>query len=161
MTANFEIEPLDKLNFNAFFSLIEELAAYEKLPPPDTEAKKRLKQDGLAANPKYNAYLARSDDQYIGYVIYFMTYSSFIALPTLYLEDIFILKQYRRQGVGTKFFEFCLSRAKALGCGRIEFCVLDWNTPAQNFYDKLGAQRLGWLFYRVNREQIENSKLES
>lgn len=158
MTLELSIEPISEQNFDDFLDLIEKLAKYEKLTPPEPEAKNRLKRDGLCENPKYQAFLGKYDDKYVGYVIYFTTYSSFLALPTLYLEDIFILNEYRRQGIGTELFQFCVTQAKSMGCGRIEFCVLDWNTPAQNFYDKLGVNRLGWMFYRLDREQIENSR---
>ena len=155
MSLKLYIEPITEQNFDDFLFLIEKLAEYEKLTPPNPDAKVRLKRDGLCEKPKYMAFLGKSDDTYVGYIIYFTTYSSFLALPTLYLEDIFILKEYRRQGIGTELFRFCVSQAKSLGCGRIEFCVLDWNTPAQNFYDKLGANKLDWTFYRLDKTQIE------
>jgi GNAT superfamily N-acetyltransferase len=154
MTLKMSIEPISENNFNDFLFLIEKLAEYEKLTPPDPEAKNRLKRDGLCENPKYRAYLGKYDDKYVGYIIYFTTYSSFLALPTLYLEDIFILSEYRMKGMGTEMFRFCISQAKSIGCGRIEFCVLDWNTPAQNFYNKLGASQLGWVFYRLDSRQL-------
>lgn len=158
MSLKLSIEPVSEQNFEDLLFLIEQLAGYEKLTPPDPEAKNRLKRDGLSENPRYHAFLGKFDDKYVGYVIYFTTYSSFLALPILYLEDIFILKEYRKQGIGTELFQFCVSQAKSIGCGRIEFCVLDWNTSAQNFYNKLGANRLGWIFYRMDKEQINNFK---
>jgi GNAT superfamily N-acetyltransferase len=67
----------------------------------------------------------------------------------LFLEDIYVLEEYRRQGIGGKLFDFCKSKAKENGCGRMEFTVLEWNKSAQKFYEEKKAQRLKWFFYRL------------
>ena len=148
------IHKVDLRNFDDLLFLIDKLAEYEKLTPPDAQAKVRLKQDYFAEVPKFEAYLANLDSKAVGYLIFFMAYSSFMALPTLYIEDIFILEEHRRSGVGQKLFEFCVKTAKERNCGRIEFCVLSWNSPAIKFYEKNQAKRLDWLFYRLDRNQI-------
>jgi GNAT superfamily N-acetyltransferase len=137
-------------NFQDLLVLIDGLARFEKLAPPDGGAKRRLRRDALSKNPKCEAYLGRLDGRYVAYVILYFTYSSFRALPTLYLEDIFVLEEYRRRGIGQKMFDFCLKRARKKGCGRIEFTVLDWNKHAQMFYEKNKAERTNWFFYRLN-----------
>jgi GNAT superfamily N-acetyltransferase len=149
------IEAIDENNFDEFLFLIDKLAEYEKLTPPDEAAKIRLRNDGLNESSKYEAYLGRVDGKAVGYLIFFMTYSSFLALPTFYIEDIFILEQYRHQGIGQQMFGFCVREAKERGCGRIEFCVLHWNTPAIKFYEKNSAERLDWYFYRLDSKQID------
>lgn len=161
MTEELSIVPIDSINFKDFIFLIEKLAEYEKLSPPDSEAKVRLKRDGLGPEPKYEAYLANLNGSPVGYLIFFTTYSSFLALPTLYIEDIFVLKKHRRRGIGQQLFEFCVNVAKGRGYGRIEFCVLTWNEPAIKFYEKNSAERLGWYFYRLDREQIDTWKPRS
>jgi GNAT superfamily N-acetyltransferase len=99
--------------------------------------------------PLINVLLAKADNKFIGYAFYFFSYSSFLAKPTLYLEDIFILEEYRRVGAGKLFFKELNKIAKAKKCGRIEFIVLDWNTSAISFYNKLGIKELdGWKFFR-------------
>ncbi len=129
--------------------LVDELAKYEKLKPPVKSAKARLLKDIFSKKPLINVLLAKLDDQYIGYAFYFFSYSSFLAKPTLYLEDIFILEEYRRAGAGKLFFKELNKIAKAKKCGRIEFIVLDWNTSAISFYSKLGIKELdGWKFFR-------------
>jgi GNAT superfamily N-acetyltransferase len=91
-----------------------------------------------------------------GYAILFETYSSFLARPTLYLEDIFILPQYRSRGLGLGLLHHCIQLAYERGCGRMEWTVLDWNTKAQRVYDGLGARRLSeWFLYRLDQDQIE------
>src|SRR5512138_3444663 len=106
------IEKVDEESFNDFLGLIDKLAEFEKLGPPDNEAKKRLKQDCLSQNPKYQAFIGKIKNKPIAYIIYFFTYSSFLAMPTLFLEDIFVLEEYRRQGVGQKMFKYVKETAK-------------------------------------------------
>jgi GNAT superfamily N-acetyltransferase len=140
--------------FDEFLGLIDKLAEYEKLVPPDENAKKRLRIDCLAHRPKYEALIGKIGNKCVSYLIYFFTYSSFLALPTLFIEDIFVLEDYRRQGVGKKMFDQCRRIAKRKGCGRIEFTVLKWNKSAQEFYEKNKAKRLEWYFYRLDREDF-------
>jgi GNAT superfamily N-acetyltransferase len=140
--------------FDEFFGLIGKLAEYEKLVPPDENAKKRLREDCLGAKPKYKAFVGKISGKCVAYVIYFYTYSSFLASPTLFIEDIFVLQDYRRQGVGQEMFDRCKSIAKREGCGRIEFTVLKWNESAQEFYEKNKAKRLEWFLYRIIREDF-------
>ncbi|NVM55708.1 MAG: GNAT family N-acetyltransferase [Candidatus Helarchaeota archaeon] len=156
MKADLTIEPVSEDNFGEFIQLITELAKYEKLEGPDAQATARLKKDGLASNPKYEAYLGILNGVAIGYLIYFMTYSTFLGLPTLYIEDIFILENYRRKGFGQEFLNFCVNQAKLRRCGRVEWTVLTWNEPAIKFYEKNGAKRLGWYFYRLTKEAFTN-----
>lgn len=157
MNEGFIIEPIQHSNFDVFLYLIDKLAEYEKLTPPDEKAKIRLRKDGLSKNPKYEAYLAKKDDRYIGYVIFFMSYSSFLAKPVLYLEDIFVLDEKRKEGAGQKLFNFIVLKAKERNCGRIEWHVLDWNQLGIKFYEKNNAKHLSnWLYYRLNSDQFDN-----
>jgi GNAT superfamily N-acetyltransferase len=148
------ITQINQQNFDDFSGLIDKLAEYERLSPPSPEAKARLRQDCLAANPKFQAFIGKIDGKPVGYIIYFFTYSSFLALPTLFLEDIFVLEQFRGKGVGKALFGFIKEAAKREGCGRIEFTVLKWNTPAQAFYKANGAEQLEWFLYRVGKENF-------
>lgn len=148
------ITKVNQQNFDDFLGLINKLAEYEKLSPPNADAKNRLRNDCLSINPKFQAHIAKIGDKPVGYIIYFFTYSSFLALPTLYLEDIFVLEQYRGQGVGKALFGFIKEEAKKEGCGRIEFTVLKWNKPAQEFYTANGAEQLEWFLYRVGKENF-------
>jgi GNAT superfamily N-acetyltransferase len=148
------IKKVDAKTFDDFLLLIDKLAGYEKLAPPNEEAKKRLRVDCFSEKPKYQAYIGKIENKSVAYVIYFFTYSSFLAQPTLFLEDIFVAEEYRRQGVGKKIFGFCKEIAKHEGCGRIEFTVLKWNKSAQEFYEKNKAKQLEWFLYRVKREDF-------
>ena len=156
MTKNLIIEKVNHENFNHFLNLIDKLAEYEKLDPPNQKAKHRLRIDGLHENPKYKAYLVRINNKYVGYLIYFMTYSSFLALPTLYIEDIFVLGEYRKKGIGQELFDLCIEKAKEKNCGRIEWHVLDWNKLGKDFYEKNNAQHLSnWHYYRLKKDQFK------
>ena len=148
------IRKVDAETIDDFLGLIDKLAEYENLAPPNKEAKERLRLDCLSDKPKYRAFVGSIRDRCVSYVIYFFTYSSFLALPTLYVEDIFVLEEFRGRGVGQKMFDHCKQIAKREGCGRIEFTVLTWNKPAQAFYEKNGTKRLEWFFYRLTREDF-------
>ena len=82
-------------------------------------------------------------------------------MPTLYLEDLFVLNEYRGRKVGFALFRYCAEEALRRGCGRFEWVVLDWNTHAINFYERQGAKWLDdWKIYRLDREGLERLHLE-
>ena len=143
--------------------LIRALADYEKLSPPDEAARKRLLVDAFSDRPRIEIILAEVNEggpdesraTAVGYAIVFETYSSFLALPTLYLEDIFVLEGYRKQRIGYSLFQFCVQEAHRRGCGRMEWTVLNWNKPSIDFYERQGAKHMGeWLFYRLTADQF-------
>jgi GNAT superfamily N-acetyltransferase len=144
------VRPTRKSDAKAFLSLVDALADYEKLPRPTPAARKRLIRDGFGARKRFESLFVEAGGVSVGYAFFFETYSSFLALPTLYLEDLFILPDYRGKGLGKKLFAAVLAEAKRRKCGRMEWVVLDWNTPAIGFYDRLGAEQLkDWLIYRI------------
>jgi GNAT superfamily N-acetyltransferase len=139
----------------ALLYLIEKLAEYECLTPPDEGARARLLRDMFSTPPRLEAYLALLESVPVGYALVFETYSSFLALPTLYLEDIFILPECRRGGIGMKFFRTLVAEAHRRGCGRMEWTVLDWNQLAINFYQKIGAREMSeWKTFRLGRDDM-------
>ncbi len=149
------IKKLSEEDFEAFFSLIVALADYEHLAPPDLVAKARLKRDAFSDRPKFEAYLAFLNGEPVGYAIIFETYSSFLAKPTLYLEDLFVLPSARKQKVGFGLFKFLIALAVERGCGRMEWQVLNWNQLAIDFYEKLGAtHQRDWLPYRLTEDAL-------
>ncbi len=139
----------------ALLGLVNALAAYEKLAPPDAAAKQRLVNDMSSARPRFDSYLAELDGKAVAYSIVFETYSSFLALPTLYLEDIFVLPEYRNRKVGYTLFIAMVEEAHRRGCGRMEWSVLDWNKLASDFYERLGATHMKqWQLYRLVRDDM-------
>jgi len=136
--------------------LIHGLAEYEKLPPPDPAAEKRLIKDIFSASPRLEAFLGEYQGEAAGYALVFETYSSFLALPTLYLEDIFVLPEYRHRKVGLHLFLAMVREAHRRGCGRMEWAVLDWNQLALDFYARMGARQMKeWQLFRLVRSDME------
>lgn len=134
----------------AFIGLIRALAEFEKLPGPTDEAAARLLDDAFGPRPRYEVTVAELDRAVVAYAITFETYSTFLGKPTLYLEDLFVHPDARRRGIATQMLSHLREVAKARGCGRFEWTVLDWNTDAQQLYDKFGAEKLRqWIVYRV------------
>ena len=154
MDDELKIEKLSGENFNEFIKLVEIFANFEKLTPPDKNAKKRLKIDGIGKNPKYEAYLVKTSGKYAAYTIFYMAYSSFSAMPKLFVEDIFILEEFRRKGLGKKILDFIVGIAKKSECMAVDLNVLDWNTNAILFYKKHGFKYLNWELYRLELQLI-------
>ncbi len=139
----------------AILGLVVELATFEKLPPPDEAAQKRLIEDAFGLRPRFEIFLAEVEGRVAGYAFVFETYSTFRALPSLYLEDLFVLEEFRGKKVGYSLFKHCAQEAVKRGCGRYEWTVLDWNTHAIDFYKRLGANHLhDWHLYRLDGEDL-------
>jgi len=137
--------------FGEFVDLVNALALYEKLSPPSSEAIARLREHAFGVQPKYQAYLAVTEDgASVGYAICLETYSSFLAKPTMYLEDLFVLEEHRTSGAGGLLFEAVKKQAADRGCGRLDWQVLDWNMLARDFYARRNATWMNeWLLYRL------------
>jgi len=103
--------------------------------------------------------VAESGGNLVGYVLYFFTYSSFLAKPTLYIEDLFVLEEHRGGGIGRGLFLKCVAEAVRRGCGRMEWSVLNWNTKAIKFYEGLGARKLDeWSVFRLDEKALRALK---
>jgi GNAT superfamily N-acetyltransferase len=139
----------------AILSLVQALAEYERLTPPDTQARERLLRDLFSSPPRLECYLAEHLGHPVGYAFVLETYSSFLALPTLFLEDLFVLPEFRGRKAGYALFTAMVRQAHDRGCGRMEWTVLDWNQLAIDFYVRLGAKHLKeWSLYRLLREDL-------
>ncbi len=148
---NIKIRKASRKDSRDIIRLITELADFEKLAPPDKKATGNLIKDIYRKNSPIKVLVAECGKELIGYAFYFFTYSTFLAKKTLYLEDIYISKSYRGEGIGKIFYNRLLQEAKKNKCGRMEWHVLDWNKNAIRFYEKLGAKELKeWKYFRVN-----------
>src|SRR5437870_11034733 len=132
------VRPATPADSEVIIQLIVALAEFERLPPPDEAAQGRLLADAFGAHRRFEVFLAELDDQVVGYAFVFETYSTFLALPTLYLEDLFVLPQFRSRRVGYALMLYCAQQAWKRGCGRLDWVVLDWNKQAIDFYRRLG-----------------------
>ena len=145
------VVPLTEGRFGDFVGLIRALADYEHLDAPDAAAIDRLRSDAFGEPSRYEAALALDDEgRAVGYAIWFHTYSSFLAKPTIFLEDLFVREDARRSGAGSLLFDHVRALGAARGCGRMEWQVLDWNMLARDFYARRDAQWMkDWLLYRI------------
>lgn len=142
--ANFIIKKIEKTDIPQLLQLIKELADYEKAPNEVTNTEDKILLDGFGENPIFGGYIATVENKAVGMAIYYYRYSTWKG-RVLYLEDLYIQPQYRRLGIGEAFFDELIQHAKNTKCQRITWQVLDWNTPAIQFYEKLGAKiDKGW-----------------
>ena len=137
--------------FDEFVALINALADYEHLPRPDAAAIERLRRDAFGPHPRFEAALALSTaGDAAGYATWFHTYSTFLAKPTMYLEDLFVLETARGNGAGSLLFDHVRRLGAQRGCGRMEWQVLAWNTRAREFYHRRRATWMKeWQAYRI------------
>lgn len=139
-----------------FLALVHELAAYERMQGPAPEAEARLLDDAFGARPRYDLFLAERDGEVVAYAVVFETYSTFLARPVLYLEDVYVTPAARGHGVGRSMMAFLAREALRRGCPRLSWVVLDWNVDAQRFYDRVGARRwASWWPYVIQGADLE------
>ncbi|MBC7972196.1 MAG: GNAT family N-acetyltransferase [Verrucomicrobia bacterium] len=137
------------------FALIQALAEYEKLSHAVTGTPALLSEHLFGSRRYAEVVLAESAGTVAGLALFFYNYSTFLTKPGLYLEDLFVLPEYRQQGIGKALLIHLAQRAIAEGCGRLEWSVLDWNAPAIAFYEKMGATVLpDWRICRVTGEGL-------
>ncbi|QNT76639.1 GNAT family N-acetyltransferase [Dehalogenimonas etheniformans] len=122
--------------------LLVALAEYEKLTPPDAAGRERLSAELVSATPRFEAYIAELGGNAIGCAVVFETYGTFRAKPKLYIEDLFVLPEFRGSGAGKALFQAMIELARNRGCGAMEWTALDWNTPAHDFYYRMGGRKL-------------------
>ncbi|BAB75949.1 N-acetyltransferase family protein [Anabaena sp. FACHB-709] len=145
-------EPADS---ETLFSLIKELAEYEKLTHAVTGNVLALQEHLFGSQRYVEAILAESSGQAVGFALFFHNYSTFLTKPGIYLEDLFVLPDYRRQGIGKALLTKLAQIAVERDCGRLEWSVLDWNESAQAFYRHMGATILDdWRICRVTEDAM-------
>ncbi len=153
--AAFEIRAATEDDAERLFSLILELATYEKLADEvrgDAEVLRRSLFEQEAAE----ALLIERGGETIGYAIFFTTFSTFECRSGIWLEDVYVKPEHRRGGIGRAVMEHLARLAVERGHVRLDWCALDWNEPALDFYDRLGARRLDdWRMLRLERDGIE------
>lgn len=130
-------------------NFIKALAEYEKLSDAVSATPEQLEKTLFDQNAAH-VILAEVDGQPAGFALYFYNYSTFLAKPGLYLEDLYVYPEYRKSGVGKTLFNALKELAKNEGCGRMEWSVLDWNKDAWVFYESQGAIAMEeWTVHRI------------
>jgi len=133
------IHPATRNDVPALRALIRELATYEKKRHKAVVTEADLLRDGFGAQPKFRAVIAEWDGQAAGYASFFYFYSTFQGRPALFLEDLFVRDELRGNGIGKALLAAVVKLALDEGCFGLRWEVLDWNRPAIEFYEKLGA----------------------
>jgi GNAT superfamily N-acetyltransferase len=137
-------------------SLIKEIAEYEKLLHEVIATEQDIKEN-LFGNRKYaEVLIAEYENEAAGQALFFHNFSTFIGRPGIYLEDLFVRPKFRGKGIGRALLLRLIELAKIRNCGRVEWCVLDWNEPAINFYKNLGAESMDdWSVFRVTEDKFQ------
>jgi GNAT superfamily N-acetyltransferase len=138
------------------FALILALAEYEKLLNRVTGTVEQLQEHLFGSRIYAEAIVTEIDDQIVGFALFFPNYSTFLTKPGIYLEDLFVLPEYRRQGIGKAMLSYLGKLAQERDAGRLEWSVLDWNESAIAFYQSMGAEVLpDWRTCRVTGEALQ------
>ena len=134
---------------------IEKLAHYERLSDEVSATEELLRKNLFGQRKVAEVILAEYQNTAVGFAIYFHNFSSFLGKPGIYIEDIYVDESCREQGFGRALFDYIVRLAKERGCGRVEWSVLDWNTPAIRFYETMGAIPMSdWTIYRLTGEAL-------
>ncbi len=138
------------------FSLVRELADYEKLSHEVAAGEAGIAAALFGENPRVFCDIAEWDGEACGFALWFATYSTFRGAHGLYLEDLFVRPAMRGRGIGKALLARLAKRACEEGCARLEWAVLGWNAPSIAFYETLGAAPLDdWRLYRLSGEALE------
>ena len=139
----------------AIFELIKALAEYEKLSHAVTGSADALHEHLFGQRTYAEAILAEWEEIPAGFALFFCNYSTFLTKPGIYLEDLFVLPEYRRQGIGKAILTYLAQLAVERDAGRLEWSVLDWNQSAIEFYQSMGASVLpDWRICRVTGDGL-------
>jgi len=136
---NIIIRPAEKHDVTEILRLVKELAIFEKAPNEVINTESQMIKDGFGDAPLFKCILAENKDRVIGFALYYYRYSTWKG-KCLYLEDLYVLEDFRQNGVGQMLFSEIKNRAKIENCIRINWQVLDWNEPAIKFYEKNKAE---------------------
>lgn len=150
------IEPAHEADAPLIHELICELARYEKLSHEVEGTEEDLRRTLFGPRPFAEALIARFEGEPAGFALFFHNYSTFLARPGIYLEDLFVRPAFRGKRIGKALLVQLAKLARERGCGRIEWWVLDWNVAAIEFYKSIRAQSMDdWTVYRMDAEAID------
>ncbi|MEA9563322.1 MULTISPECIES: GNAT family N-acetyltransferase [unclassified Xanthomonas] len=136
-------------------ALITALAVYEREPDAVKASPDDLRASLFAEGATAHALICEHDGQALGFAVYFFNYSTWLGRNGLYLEDLFVRPEARGKGAGLALLRHLAQLAVQRGCGRFEWSVLDWNQPAIDFYQAVGARPMdGWTVYRLDGERL-------
>lgn len=138
--------------------LIRDLAEYEKLSAECFVSEEKLREHLFGPRPYCEVLIGEDERGPAGFALFFHNFSTFLAKPGIYLEDIFVLPERRGSGLGKALFKAVAKLAVERGCGRMDWAVLDWNEPAIGFYKKLGAKMMtDWTTCRLTGDALREA----
>jgi len=149
------LRPARRDDVSLILQLIRELAEYEREPKSAVATEEDLLRDGFGEKPLFQVTFAEWEGVTVGFAFWFFNYSTWQGKPGLYLEDLFVQPPFRKKGIGKALLVELSRIALEKGCGRFQWQVLDWNTPAIEFYESLGAKPMKeWLTLRLEGEAL-------
>jgi GNAT superfamily N-acetyltransferase len=153
---SFTIRPAQPQDAQSIYNLIVELALFEKEPDAvKTTPKIIYQQLSSLHNPPFQCVVAEVQDDVVGFALYFFNYSTWRGQKGIYLEDLFVQENHRKQGIAYSLFQFLAQVAQDKDCGRIDWSVLTWNQLAIDFYERLGATQMSsWIGYRLEGQEV-------
>ena len=161
-SVDLSISPAQSDDVPTILRFIRMLAEYERLTHLVVADERKLRDTLFGDRPYADVLIARLGGQPAGLALFFHRYSTFLAKPGIYLEDLFVLPELRDRGIGKALLKALARVAQERNCGRIEWSVLDWNEPAIGFYKRLGAAVLpDWRVCRLTEEGIEKLAVAS
>lgn len=152
-----EIKNARENDISLILTFIKELAHYEKLAHAVVATEEHLREHLFGTNPKAEVVLAYYEQVPVGFALFFHNFSTFVGRPGIYLEDLFVRETMRGKGIGKALLAYLAHVAIERNCGRFEWAVLDWNSPAIEFYKSLGALPVDdWTIFRVSGDALQN-----
>lgn len=156
MNTDLQLRPAGEADLPHILAFIRELAEYEKLSHQVVADEDKLRATLFGPRPYAEVVIAEWQGRPAGFALFFHNYSTFLAKPGIYLEDLFVRPEFRGHGIGKALLVHLAREALARDCGRLEWSVLDWNEPAIGFYQALGARLMDeWIINRVTGEALE------
>jgi GNAT superfamily N-acetyltransferase len=151
-----EIRAARRSDVPRIFEMVLELATYERAADEVVGTEQLLEQGLFGADPAAEALIAELGGEAVGFALFFATFSTWLVLPGIWLEDLYVSPEHRRAGVGRALLAHLAAIARERGCARLEWAALRWNEPALRFYDAIGAQRLEeWVTLRLDGDALQ------
>jgi GNAT superfamily N-acetyltransferase len=155
-SAGVRIVPATEQDVPLILEMIRALAEYERLAHEVVATEEKLRATLFGPKPAAEVVFAYGGEECVGFAVFFSTYSTFLAQPGIYLEDLYVKPEARGKGLGFALLQHLARLAKTRNCGRLEWSVLNWNEPSIQFYKKLGAvPKDEWTMYQLTGEALE------